>query len=351
MQLFKIKILILLLSTAHFSSSSSLIFYSSSDSDYNTIPPLRYLDLWSVQGHFGNFLGTPISPYHFITVNHIEAQKSINVNGVTYPVLTFYDDWGSNLRIYKIIGKFPKYIQLYEKNEEIGKNVMVFGRGVGRGGEILLNNELRGWEWNNVGGQIKWGENIVDAVSISYGGDALKMFFNPNKNLPDLCSLSIGDSGGGVFIQDDGVWKLAGINYAVDSIYGFNNLMGDEDIPFQGAIFNEKGLYKFDGQWWYEMKDKTSSGSYAVRVSSRSFWIKRMMEWTYPVVDLTLQSSDNLTGPYVDEPLVFNDINSQEVLIPLPLQTKFFRVSYKDRLKIKKIYVKENKLVIAYGRL
>lgn len=327
----------------------ALIFYSSPDPDYNINPTSQYLEIWNLQGEFGNFTGTVISPYHFITVKHFEPQKNIFVNGIAYKVQASYDDWGSDLRICKITGKFPNHASLYEKNDEIGKNVVIFGRGVGRGSEVRLNNELKGWRWNNMGGQMKWGKNIVDIISISYGGDTLKMLFDPQKNLQDLCSLSIGDSGGGVFIQDEGVWKLAGVNYAVDSTYGFNNLIGDEDEVFQGAIFDEQNLYKFDGQGWYGMKEHTSSGSYSIRVSSRVPWIKRIIEWTYPVSEIILQSSNNPNGPFRDEVSSKNDLDNQEISMNIPQESKYIRLSASKKLKITKIIIKQDKLVVFYG--
>jgi len=43
----------------------------------------------------------------------------------------------------------------------------------------------------------------------------LKLTFSRN-GLTNEGALSGGDSGGGVFINDSGKWKLAGINYLVD---------------------------------------------------------------------------------------------------------------------------------------
>lgn len=330
---------------------NALIFYTSLDPNYNTAPPVQYVDLWNLQGDFGNFIGTPISPYHFITVQHVETQNIITINRDEYQTLSYYDDWASNLRIYKIKGKFIKYTTLYEKNDEIGKSIVVFGRGVGKGEEVRLSNELRGWKWDNVGGIMRWGENTVDDVVISYAGDVLKTMFNPQKNLLNLCSLTVGDSGGGMFIKDGNEWKLAGVNYGVDSGYGFNN-MGDRDGEyFRASIFNEKDLFKFDGSEWFRIGESSATGSYAIRVSSRMYWIKRIVEWTYPVINITLQSADNPYGPYNNEISIINDIDNKQITVPIPTQTTYYRLSAQDKLKIIGIIMKDDKLVIVYGRL
>ena len=258
----------------------ALIFYSSTDLSYNTVPPIQYLELWNLQGDFGNFTGTPISPYHFITIQHAAPQPSFILNGIEYPILSYYEDWASNLRICKIKGKFPQFVHLYEKNDEVGKQTVMFGKGVGVGGEVKLNDELKGWRWGNLGGLMKWGESSIDSVTISSGGDLLRMLFDPKKGLKELCSLTVGDSGGGTFVKDGNEWKLVGVNYAADSAYGFNNVEDDNTDRFYATIFDEKDLYKFDGISWYRIEDHASTGSYSIRLSSRLAWSQRIVEWT-----------------------------------------------------------------------
>ena len=50
----------------------------------------------------------------------------------------------------------------------------------------------------------------------------LQATFDAN-GLADEAHLSVGDSSGGVFIQDGGIWKLAGINYGVEALFNTNN--------------------------------------------------------------------------------------------------------------------------------
>lgn len=55
--------------------------------------------------------------------------------------------------------------------------------------------------------------------------------------------LSVGDSGGGLFILDGGVWKLAGINYAVDGEFDTNATTGDH-TEFMAALYDKGGLFE-----------------------------------------------------------------------------------------------------------
>ncbi len=62
-----------------------------------------------------------------------------------------------------------------------------------------------------------WGSNVVSAiVNDPTYGDLLGFDFDATTDAYEG-ALSDGDSGGAVFIEDAGTWKLAGINLGVDS--------------------------------------------------------------------------------------------------------------------------------------
>ncbi len=82
-------------------------------------------------------------------------------------------------------------------------------------------------------------------------------------------TLSVGDSGGAVFIQDpnDSVWKLAGINYGVDGPF---SLSSDGSNSFNAAIFDRSGLYQYEGNW---VAESGAAYAYATRIGSNDSWI------------------------------------------------------------------------------
>ncbi len=59
---------------------------------------------------------------------------------------------------------------------------------------------------------------------------------------PGTIQLSTGDSGGGLFVLDSGVWKLAGIHYAVTGPY--SETIGGP--AFNAALYDSTGLYISD---------------------------------------------------------------------------------------------------------
>src|SRR5690606_5741776 len=108
-------------------------------------------------------------------------------------------------------GTFSSYAPMYNGGQEAGKSAVIFGRGTQRGDEVVVNNELKGWTWGVGDGQMRWGENTIEG---SYGS-LIRMSFDIDGGANEV-HLSSGDSGGGVFVLDQGIWKLAGVNYAVE---------------------------------------------------------------------------------------------------------------------------------------
>ncbi|MBL9174432.1 MAG: hypothetical protein JNL10_12910 [Verrucomicrobiales bacterium] len=237
----------------------ALIFSSTGDTNYNTTPPTGALagSGWQWQGQFRIATGTPIAPEYFITAGHLGGQvgETFLFNGVTYTTIARYMSPNSDLTLWKVNGTFPTYAPIYVRKDEVGKNAVLFGRGVTRGTAVNVANlgedALRGWRWNPnyTGGTLRWGENTIqDARNFPANdpypanGDLLVMDFDrfdgTNPNEVTLGSL---DSGGGLFLLDavDNQWKLAGVN--VDAEYAFS--FDANGTVFVASIFDMGGLY------------------------------------------------------------------------------------------------------------
>lgn len=271
--------LLISLSTVH-----AIILFRTADPEANTTAPTNdpAASGWNLEGEFGSFLGTPIAPHFFLSAAHIgQAGGNFVFGGVTYTLgANFYDPY-SDLNIWQVSETFPAFAPLYTKNNEKGLRLVAIGRGTQRGGEILLNNELRGWAWGTYDARQRWGENLVaDIVTFTSGpDDAIYATFDQN-GLPDECHFSVGDSGGAIFILDGSVWKLAGINYAVDGpLYTDSSGAGE----FTAALFESRGFYYSDGANppnYVQITTPTPTGLYATRISSKLAWI-------YSVIDPT----------------------------------------------------------------
>ena len=225
----------------------ALIFVSSGDVGFNTTPPTGPLEGsgWQYQGGWQGLLGTAIAPNHFITAKHIGGGVggTFSYQGSSYTTTVRFDHPTADLTVWQVSGTFPSYAPLYTGTSEIGQDFVLFGRSAVRGAEVNVPGAsptpLRGWQWGSLGGGMtRWGENRVDDVVLLGGAQYLAAGFSFNGG-PNEAMLAAGDSGGGLFILDGGVWKLAGINSKVQSTYS----MSAAGPTFQAAIFDGGGLF------------------------------------------------------------------------------------------------------------
>lgn len=264
---------------------SAVVLYDSGDPLANTAAPDgAYAGSgWEYQGLYGSFMGTMIAPQYFITAQHIGVSgsntftSSAAFNGsadIAYTIdlsanggTGFWDIAGTDLRIFKINETFSSYAPLYTGSAEQGMELVVFGRGGPRGAEVYEGGDLKGWYHTGSDGVARWGANEVDGISNFGSGDLLRADFDPVGGGYEA-TLSVGDSGGAVFVNDGGVWKLAGINLGVDGSFDTNNVVDDNE--FDAALFDRGGYYQgADGSGWFgPLPDGSPASFYASRIST-----------------------------------------------------------------------------------
>jgi hypothetical protein len=233
---------------------------------------------WSLQGQWGGFLGTPIAPNYFITALHVGGNSTVPFvfRGSLYTVDPSYGADGglaipgSDLRIWKVNQAFPAFAPLYGTStnsvSELNKHMVVIGRGTQRGSEVTLNGTLKGWQWGDADAEQSWGENTVSAIVSGNAQQGDFISFDFTAGATNEGTLSGGDSGGGVFIQQGTEWQLAGINYGVDGPFSFTG--NASDPGFNAALFDKQGLFESNGTTYQAAADASSS-AYSSRISSR----------------------------------------------------------------------------------
>lgn len=236
---------------------------------------------WQYQGSVGAFLATPIAPQYFITAEHIggaPGSTQISYQGSSYSTTAYFDTPDSDLRIWKIDGAFQTHAPLYRKTRESGASAVLFGAGTPKGGELrTAAGALKGWTWGPQDGVQSWGQNNVSGiVNAGAGAGSLLAFSFDARGGTNEAALSVGDSGGAAFIKD-GVWKLAGIHYAVDGPF---SLTGTDGSGVNASVFDRGGLYSGgDGRWQYtnDGRKDLPGASYSTRISSNLPWIDAVL--------------------------------------------------------------------------
>lgn len=264
------------------SEASAVILYSSATRNTSAPSAQDGLAAWNLEATWGSYLATPIDSTHFIAASHVgDASSSITFQGVTYQVnlASRTTDTGSDLSIYTLAsGSFPTYAPLYNASvdgSEAGKAITIIGRGTQRGSAVYVNSTLKGWQWGTADYVESWGKNTVDGFINFAAGTNSMLYFDFNSNgIANEGSLSVGDSSGGIFINVDGIWKLAGINYGVDSPFSLTGT----DSGFNADIFDARGLYYKNDQGVWTLVPQNypyavPGASYASRISARLDWI------------------------------------------------------------------------------
>jgi hypothetical protein len=184
----------------------------------------------------------------------------------------YWDIAGTDLRIFKVEEYFPYFAPLYTGTLEVGMTLVTLGMGGPRGDEVLVSGDLHGWEHAGSDGTARWGTNTISSIQPTALGDLISATFSASGTLHEA-TLSGGDSGGGVFVNDGGVWKLAGVNYSVDGRFDTNNTVGDGS-DFDAALFDRGGLYQgsdaFGWSFNLDLPLDNPSSMYASRISSNA---------------------------------------------------------------------------------
>ncbi len=271
--------------------AGAVLFVDSDDPGFNTTAPTGAYENsgWQYLGYYGSFLGTAIAPQYFITAQHFGfqgtsfVQDSLFTGGssVSYTVdmtanggLGFWDIAGSDLRVYKINESFSSFAELY-LGDATGQEAVLTGRGGVRGDALFdeFSNPL-GWEHTDSDGVARWGTNQLTGTTGSGAGTLITAAFNPSGSSAFEAGLSSGDSGGGLFVFDGGVWKLAGVNYSVDGLFDTNNIPGDGG-EFSASLFDMRGFYVgSDGGGWNlippDLPDALPSNLYFSSISANA---------------------------------------------------------------------------------
>jgi hypothetical protein len=276
--------------------AGAVLHFAEDISIYETAPTGNLADSgWQFQGQFevktsngyDAYLGTPIAPHHFITAAHLPNANIGDVfiyNGREYETINFVKQPGTDLILWEVDGTFESYAPLYTGSGEAGRPLVVFGRGVDRGDVVTSVSQVmvgrdkgqpvyedvtitNGWKWGAYSYTQRWGENSVHSIYDNNGQELLLVYWDADGGANEAM-LADKDSGGAVFIEDGGTWKLAGINYSVGPSLNYSQDPSGSPsfkatiLDFRGDIYSDTGSDYSDSQQSYFFSSRISS-SYA----------------------------------------------------------------------------------------
>ncbi|MHA3772873.1 peptidase S1 [Verrucomicrobiota bacterium sgz303538] len=244
-------------------SAKALIVYGSDTGGTtdNTMPPTNNAP-WnyvaSIDGNSGAS-GVYLGYGYVITANHVTgALASVSISGSVYAIDQSYTPLqigGADIKLLRIIGDpgLAPITLIGANDDDTGKDATVIGWGVGKGADVTG----QGWNWGDDYSRMeRWGLNTTGSSYVTSGGLSLLYteFNRPGALLggssagADEATLSLGDSGGGLFIKYGNTWKLAGIIAGVDT---FGSALYDKDAvaPFdqpERSFYTPVQLYRND---------------------------------------------------------------------------------------------------------
>ncbi len=286
--------------------------------------------------------GTLIGPSHILSAAHLGLWNGSRIqwNGMDYVVIEAMDHPDSDLRLLRVAGRFPTWAPMNRTSTEIRKEVVVFGRGGPPGTPVIANNKVCGWNWTPPDGQLRWGTNQIDSVDTgteSLPGEYLiGMFDEKGGNLE--ATFSVGDSGGGVFLQTPTGWSLAGIVSAVQGTF-----RASVDGPvIHAALFDRRPFLEevAPGVWDYDPTRYRRPGTFwmASRISKYAFWIDIRMSEPPPSPSPRLLEAASMESPFQEVAAYAVDPGNRRIQVPHPGKTsQFYRIEGEERLRLESI--------------
>ena len=227
--------------------AAAIILVNGTESRNLTAPTGAYANSgWQLLGSWGGVLGTPIAPHFFVSAKHagFPSDGTLHTSTGDYTVINAFSDADSDIALYQVAQTFTDFAPIYTGNNEMTLgDAILYGNGTDRGTPLLVNGTQQGWNWGAADFQRSWGTNAVSDI-VDYGpglSDLLILTVDQQASPSTEGAVTGWDSGGPVFVNDNDVWKLAGINYGVEtySLDGINSI--------EATVWDTRGLYVLNG--------------------------------------------------------------------------------------------------------
>ena len=190
---------------------------------------------------------------YMLTANHVQLRTHITFDGITYlerdtsfiPIRIGTTD----MKLIKLVQSpgLPATELFSDNSGDTSVTTTLIGWGVGR--DTGVNDSGAGstniWQWGNTGTLKKrWGTNTIAAsgsgeVTTGTNYDYLITYLDRNAGINEAAA-TLYDSGSGLYLEQNGSWKLVGLTTAITSINGPTEQEPTNPYNSTFGIFNSR---------------------------------------------------------------------------------------------------------------
>ena len=217
--------------------SQAIILYSGDNSANLVAPNNARVDIFDAVARVCNSTGgqtagsaVHIKGKYMLTANHVSNRTHITFDGNNFfmrdTAFTPVKIGNTDMKLFKLMEDpaLPEKTLYTGTNGGVGSTATLVGWGRARNPNLTDPDftSTNIWQWGNSSTELKrWGTNRIETSlnRLGYGGDyydVLVTTLSPYAGNNEA-SAAIYDSGSGLFVQNNGIWKLAGITSYISS--------------------------------------------------------------------------------------------------------------------------------------
>lgn len=216
---------------------------------------------WTFAGKIGDLndfgtSGVAVGDHWILTARHAvggmpdDGARFMMENGMTFRSIAIYRHATDDIALVRVAETLPGWYDIYWNSDQVGKTTEVVGYGV-RG--MMVNGDWE-FDYSSYGTQRRGANKVTftqfldeggirgDFIVSDFDGNGIDIFGDGGP-VTGESTVGPGDSGGPTFIQENSIWKVAGLHIWIGSA-------GGPEPPHYGSIYGDIRLSSY--RTWYD---------------------------------------------------------------------------------------------------